>query len=234
MAKHIHLIAFVAPLAAFFLLGALVPYETSDGAVQQWPYLGLVIGRVLLMGMLIVAFLRIYRQEFAFKVDTWALLVGAVGGGLWIGLCWLDLENSIFETLGLPLSWLGERDSFNPSQYDEPPAKAAFYAFRFSLLVLMVPIAEELFLRAFFMRLIDTDQWREQELAAIGWKGLVAGTLYGVLTHPSEFIAAAVWFSLITLLMKRTNRFWNCVVAHVVTNLVLGIYIVITGNWQLW
>jgi len=53
-----------------------------------------------------------------------------------------------------------------------------------------------------------------------------------VLLHPAEMVAAAVWFSLVTWLMLRTRNIWDCVAAHAVTNLLLGIYVVTTGEWQ--
>jgi hypothetical protein len=51
--------------------------------------------------------------------------------------------------------------------------------------------------------------------------------------HPQEALAAAVWFSAITWLMLRTRNIWDCVAAHAVTNLLLGLYVVVTGNWWL-
>ena len=118
--------------------------------------------------------------------------------------------------------------------YESNAYRWTFFAFRFALLVLVVPIAEELFLRGFLIRVIDSDDWAEQPLDQIGKAGLIAGTVYGVVTHPSEFVAAALWFSLITVLMVRTGRFWNCVLAHAITNLILGLYLCYTHHWQLW
>jgi hypothetical protein len=49
--------------------------------------------------------------------------------------------------------------------------------------------------------------------------------------HPGEFIAALVWFTLVTWLMVRTRNIWDCVVAHALTNLLLGCYVLATGKW---
>jgi membrane protease YdiL (CAAX protease family) len=54
-----------------------------------------------------------------------------------------------------------------------------------------------------------------------------------VIYHP-EKLAALVWFSLVTWLMWRTRNIWDCVAAHAVTNLLLGIYVVTQHQWQLW
>ncbi len=36
------------------------------------------------------------------------------------------------------------------------------------------------------------------------------------------------------LLLYRTGRLWPCIVAHAVTNLALGIHVLMTGEWQWW
>ena len=48
---------------------------------------------------------------------------------------------------------------------------------------------------------------------------------------PAEMFAAAVWFTLITWLMFKTKNIWDCVAAHAVTNLLLGVYVVLSGDW---
>jgi hypothetical protein len=62
----------------------------------------------------------------------------------------------------------------------------------------------------------------------------VVGTALPMLMHPAELLAAAVWFSLVTWLMASTKNIWDCVAAHAVTNLLLGIYVVSQEQWHLW
>lgn len=111
--------------------------------------------------------------------------------------------------------------------------KYGFLLVRFFGLALLVPVIEEAFLRAFLMRFVMHDNWTEIPFGTVNRMALAAGILVPVLYHP-EKLAALVWFSLVTWLMVRTKNFWNCVVAHSVTNLLLGIYVVTTGSWQLW
>ena len=47
-------------------------------------------------------------------------------------------------------------------------------------------------------------------------------------------LAAIAWGAMINLLYQRTANVWACVVMHAVTNMLLGIYILTTGHWQLW
>ena len=53
-------------------------------------------------------------------------------------------------------------------------------------------------------------------------------------TYLFNSVFVTVMATLITLLMLRTKRFWDCVVAHMVTNAILGIYIVWAQDWRLW
>ncbi len=243
MKQHLPLIAFVTPFLLFFAIPSLITYESTEvndagdaeTIILPARYTAMIAARVVLMGIAIGVFIRFYLRCFPFRIDHWGFITGVVGAALWIGLCHLQLESSLLKMIGLPEELLGARDGVNPFEtYSESGDRLVFLGFRFALLVVTVPIAEELFLRGFFMRMMDAVDWVNLPLREIGTSGLVAGTLYGMATHPSEFIAAAVWFSLVTLLMVRTNRFWNCVVAHAVTNLILGIYVMATGTWSLW
>ncbi len=238
--QNIRTIAIITPLVAFFLLGALIPYQNPSadvpsGSVDVNRFLVLVVTRVLVIGAMLALFWRIYVADFPLKIDRWGCVVGLIGGVLWIATCSLGVEKGIVSSLGISESILGTRSSVDPfAAYPSAATRTIFLAFRFTLLVIIVPVAEELFLRGFLMRVVDSDQWSEQPLNQIGNVGLASGTIYGVLTHPNEFVAAALWFSLVSLLMLRTGRFWNCVLAHAITNLMLGLYVCYTGSWRLW
>jgi len=174
-------------------------------------------------------------RQFPPAVDYRGILFGLLGAVIWIGTCSLELERSLIDALGLSQDWLPARESVNPFDvYATSDSLLAFLAVRFSLLVICVPIAEELFLRGFVMRAVEVEDWTELPLQQIGTTGLVMGTVYGIATHPAEWIAAALWFTLITLLMVRSGKFWNCVVAHAITNLILGIYVCLYAQWHLW
>ena len=97
-----------------------------------------------------------------------------------------------------------------------------------------MPIIEEFFLRGFLMRFVVRDDWWEVPFGQVTPLAAVVGTAVPMLMHPAELLAAVVWFSLVTWLMVRTKNIWDCVAAHAVTNLLLGIYVVTQHQWQLW
>jgi CAAX prenyl protease-like protein len=180
-----------------------------------------------------------YRQ-FPCRVSMLAVDVGVIGGVLWLVLCHLNLERHLVDLLGkesgiVGLLGLGERASYNPfEQLAHTPGWAyTFLAVRFVGLVLIVPVIEEFFLRGFLMRYVMGPNWWEIPFGQVNRTALLVGVLFPVLYHP-EKLAALAWFSLVTWLMVRTKNIWDCVTAHAITNLMLGIYVVTQGEWRLW
>jgi CAAX prenyl protease-like protein len=174
---------------------------------------------------------------FTFRVSALAVIVGIVGAVLWIALAHVPLAK-LAAPLGLA-DWFdtSDRPSFNP--FEQLAGNSAwaygFLAIRFIGLALVVPLMEELFLRGFLMRFVMHANWPQVPFGDVNRLAIAVGTFFPMLTHPpSELLAVAVWFSLVTWLMVRTKNFWDCVIAHAATNLLLGIYVVAFKQWWLW
>jgi CAAX prenyl protease-like protein len=176
-------------------------------------------------------------RQFPFRISPLAIVVGVAGVVLWIWLCQLHLEQKLFTAMGLEsLAGLGARPAYNPLEQlaDTPTWAYVFLAIRFIGLALVVPIIEEFFLRGLVMRFVVRENWWDVPFGEVTPLAAVVGTAVPMLMHPAELLAAAVWFSLVTWLMIRTRNIWDCVAAHAVTNLLLGIYVVTQKQWQLW
>jgi CAAX prenyl protease-like protein len=177
-----------------------------------------------------------YRQ-FPFRISPLAIGVGVVGVVLWIGICNLNIERTLLTPLGLAdFLGLGDRPAFNPLKVlnDTPAWAYTFLVIRFIGLAVIVPIIEEFFLRGFLMRFVVNENWWNVPFGTLTTTAAVVGTAVPMMMHPAELLAALVWFSLITWLMVHTKNIWDCVAAHAVTNLLLGIYVVTRGAWHLW
>ena len=212
--------------------------ERNDPArnPRRWRYPAAYFVKIVLVAAALVWVWPAFGQ-FTWRLSPLSVVVGLAGGALWIGICTMQPESRLAGAVGLTdLLGFGERAAFNPfaTLGDNSVLLAGFLLVRFAGLVVLVPIVEEVFLRGFVMRFITSVEWWKLSVAEVSTSALVAGTVYGVLTHPGELLAAVVWFSLITWLMLRTRNIWDCVVAHAVTNLTLGVYIVISGAWWLW
>ena len=137
------------------------------------------------------------------------------------------------------LGWLfsqGAREAFNPFEElkDNPTWMWTFLGIRFWGLVIIIPFVEEFFLRGFLMRYIDSPDWDQEPIGKLTRLSAIGVVVYALLTHPAEPLAAVVWFSMVTWLYLRTKSIWNCVIAHAITNLLLGLYVMKTGTWELW
>jgi CAAX prenyl protease-like protein len=176
-------------------------------------------------------------RKFPFRVSGLAFAVGAIGVVLWIVLCLPWVNANILAPLGLmSLESLGERAAYNPLEQlkDNPTWAYTFLFIRFLGLALVVPIIEEFFLRGFLMRFVMDADWWEIPFGHCNILALITGTAVPMLMHPGELLSSLVWFSMVTWLMLRTRNIWDCVAAHAVTNLLLGIYVVTFGQWYLW
>lgn len=111
-------------------------------------------------------------------------------------------------------------------------------------LAVIVPFIEEFFLRGFVLRYFWSEPKKEESTSSepIPWYEVPIGALcpmvwaitilYPVLTHP-EALAGVVWFCGITLLAWKTRSLSDCVCAHAITNLALGIWVLYSGQWRL-
>ena len=232
---------FIVPYVLFVALSALEPKPGESLAMFGWtvPAIGYpaVYCAKLVVVMISMIWLRAGYRQFAWKLSPLALVVGVVGAAVWIGLCKLELERFAAELPGgKQIFDYGQRSGFDPLAYfaAQPLAAYAFLAVRFWGLVVIVPVIEEFFLRGFVMRYFIDDAWWKVPFGTLTRAALVAGTLVPIVTHPmTELLAVVTWFSMVTWLMWRTRNMWDCVVAHMTTNLLLGIWVVARGDWYL-
>lgn len=232
------LVAYIAPLALLLLSSSFFPWPVQDPesaleAAGQTRLIWLLAGQSLLVGGAILFWFRQHGSGHSWRISPWAPLLGLVGVVLWIGLARID--GWLVQQLGL--EWLvPKRAAFDPfQQIPDPQVRAWFLAIRFSILALVVPFAEEIFLRGWLARWFGVEgEWWSVSLKRVGRDGLLAITAYAVLAHPMEAVAAIVWFNLVSWWMKRSGSLADCIVIHATTNLALGLWILRTGEWNLW
>ena len=231
-------VVFIGPFIVFMLLTSLEPTSTKPGGsgiglAIPYAYYPWVYTLKIVLSILSVILVSPGYRQFPFKLSGWAVLVGVVGVVVWVGICKLNIERNVITALGLEkLFKLGARSAYNPFEQISSAAGAwAFLAVRFFGLVVVVAVVEEFFLRGFLMRYFLQRDWWKSPFGTVNATAVVVGTVFPMLMHPGELLAAGVWFSMVTLLMIRTRNIWDCVVAHAITNLLLGIYVVYSGDW---
>ena len=235
-------LVFLLPLAVYMLVGSLEPAPPEPGSRPAdatffhlpYSYYPLIYALKIALTASAIAYVRPGYRQFPWRISWLAIVVGGLGVVVWIGL--VNAERLI--TAHAP-PWLrdwGQRSGYNPlTELPGRPALAyGFLAIRLFGLAAIVPLIEEFFLRGFVMRFVVANDWWAVPFGQVNRLAVVAGTLVPVLMHPTaEWLAAAVWFSGVTWLMLRTRNIWDCVAAHALTNLLLGLYVIASGDWVL-
>lgn len=220
------LLRLVLPFCIYVGLTALL-----DSGRDSYPYLYIVVSIITVVCTAVcfknLHLIRPHRQCVA------AVVIGILGFLIWIFLAGLSLETQLIASLPEVLK-PSERPAFNPFESGLSPFWLwAFVSVRLMSLSLLVPVFEEVFWRGFVWRWLAARQWQDQPMgvySAISFWGVL---FLFVLAHP-EWLAAACWCLLINLLFCWKRNLWDCILAHGVTNGLLGLYVVLTGNWSLW
>jgi CAAX prenyl protease-like protein len=213
-------VPYAAPFALFLLLTTL----ESQLPLKFFPIAYAL--KIALVGGLLIA----WRGEFPEARpggSGWAIAT-ALGIVLCLIWVWIDPHTP-------HAKFLGARIGYNPSREISTITGVWFFlAVRFLGLVVVVPFMEELFYRGFLLRFVtDTDNFQRISTGTFSAVALLMNVGLFALSHP-EWLAAAIFALAMCLLLKFTKNLFACVLAHGVTNLLLGVYILHTAQWQYW
>jgi len=124
-----------------------------------------------------------------------------------------------------------------PAGYDPFQAGAGvgvvLAAIRLFGAAMVVPVMEELFWRSFLMRYLVTSPFTAVRLGTFTpLSGGATVVLFGLEHH--LWLAGMLAGVAYNLLLYKTRRLWPCVLAHAITNLLLGMHVLATGEWHWW
>ncbi|MBA2270843.1 MAG: CAAX prenyl protease-related protein [Verrucomicrobiota bacterium] len=218
------LLAYTVPLAVFLGFLALRAGLKKIGgsfwleAPEYWVY--------PLQTFVCGALLFWYRREYEFRGIARLLFTLAVG--ITVFALWVS-----------PQAFFGfaaRTDGFNPDTFaGQPAAYWLTVLLRFLRLVIVVPLVEEIFWRGFLLRYFINEKFTAVPFGSFSWLSFGAVTIGFTLMHSSaDWPAAAVTGMLYNVVAYQTKSLGSCVLAHAVTNLLLGIWIMQTGQWGFW
>lgn len=213
----------VTPFLLFMALLAVRGQIPPDSSVfdARWVY-GL---SVLVVGGSIAYFWREYAElargtGLKLQQAVLSIVVGLVVFKLWI-------------VLTEPWMMLGEATaSFRPVGADGQ-LQWGLIVVRWIGAALLVPVMEELFWRSFLMRWVDNQDFEKVAPNEVSLRAIVISTLVFMLAH-TQWLGAIVAGLAYAWLYRYTRSLWAPILAHAVTNGVLGIWVVVYGNWQFW
>ncbi len=92
---------------------------------------------------------------------------------------------------------------------------------------------EELFWRSFLSRWMEASDFRSVDPAQVRWSSVaIVSVLFGV--EHQLWLAGILAGVAYGALYKWQGNLWSAILAHAVSNAVLGVWIVRTANWTYW
>ncbi len=209
---------YVAPMAAFLALTII------EGYVAAGTYVWLYIVKVLVVTVV----LCVFHETWADARPDARVIPLAVLVGLLVFAQWVMLDKLVH------YPHLSTRIGFDPfSAIRSPVVRASFLAARFYGLVLVVPLMEELFWRSFLLRYMTDANFKAIPIGTFSWSAFAIVAVAFSISHP-EWLAALICACAYALLLRHTRRLFAVVIAHGITNLALGLYVIVARAWEYW
>lgn len=202
----------------FIILGDLLARAGVERADLRWLY-PVQTGAVLL---LLAVFWRKYEELRSFSLSFRQAAVAVVAGVIVLVL-WVNLT--------APWMIVGNSAGYDPRTNGE--IDWLLVAIRIAGAALVVPLMEELFWRSFLMRWVEDSEFERVDPARVGLKAILIPVVLFGFEH-NLWLAGIVAGAAYTLLYMRHRNLWSPVLAHAVTNGLLGVWVVATGSWTFW
>lgn len=211
----------VVPFAIYMAFIAI-----ADGLAQlgwsaadlRWLY-AVKIGAVL-------AALWWYRRSYSeLAAPRWqpAALLASVLVGVLVLVLWVNLD----------AGWMsiGQAAGFDPRT--DGRIDWLLVAVRIAGAALVVPVMEELFWRSFLLRWIDHKDFLAADPAQVKLLSFIVTVILFGIEH-NLWLAGMVAGAAYAVLYMRSGSLWWPIIAHAVTNGLLGVWVVVNGQWTYW
>jgi len=212
---------YVGPFAALMLilgLGGVLP----GGATWGYP-----LRTIVSFGVLLWCSRGVVRLRPSRAIPS--VLVGVAVFVIWIGpdLLWPGYHDH----------WMFRHALLGGGAGAPSPADRTalwFVLFRLGGSVLLVPVVEELFWRAWLMRWLIAHHFDQVPLGTYARQAFWITALLFAAEHGAYWdvgLAAGIVYN---WWMVRTKSLADCILAHAVTNASLAAYVLLAGQWQYW
>jgi len=209
------MLPYIIPFA-FFIGLSYLGSQFESGIYYMYPVKTIVVGVSLFIFR--KNYIELY-QKIKLKSIIIAFFIGILVFIIWI------LPEGLYPTLGT--------SQFNPYLFENKSWIVFLIIFRLIGAVIVVPIFEELFWRSFLIRWIINQDFKKVSIGKFTWLSFSLTVLFFGIEHHRwlvGFIAGAVYNGL----LYREKNIVPCIIAHGVTNLILGIYVLVTQQWGYW
>ncbi|MCC7596627.1 CAAX prenyl protease-related protein [Janthinobacterium sp. FW305-129] len=211
----------VAPFLAYLSFIFIADMLGRLGVAAQelrWLYavkIGVVLG-------LLLYWRRSYTELLWTPLGARAIL-GALASGVVVFLLWINLD----------AGWMriGNADGYDPRT--DGRIEWSLVLLRIAGAALVVPVMEELFWRSFLLRWLDKPDFLRAAPRQASAKAFAISVLLFGFEH-NLWLAGMVAGAAYSVLYMRSQSLWSPILAHGVTNGVLGLWIISGGHWNYW
>jgi len=211
----------IVPFLVYLLFIGVVELLGRFGvpaAQLRWLYAVKIAAVVATLAFFWRHYTELHRWRLAPIPAVTALAVGVLVFVLWISL------NAGWMVVGAPAG-------FDPR--DAGQVDWLMVAVRIAGAALVVPVMEELFWRSFLLRWLDQLNFLALDPARVRLQSVaIAALLFGF--EHNQWLAGIVAGVAYSMLYMRHTSLWSPILAHALTNGVLGVWIVHTANWSYW
>jgi len=210
----------VAPFIFYIIIMVLSGFLANMNMDVRWIYAIRAGGTALILLLLRNQYAELaWPPGLPLRTLMFSVLIGVL-----VFILWINLDQQ----------WMvvGKASGYDP-RAAEGGLNYPMLIMRMAGAVLVVPLMEELFWRSFLMRWIDRTDFLNVSPAKVS----IAAILISSLLFASEH---TFWFSGLIAglayawLYRKTQNLWASIIAHAVTNCLLGIWVMYTGRWDYW
>ena len=180
--------------------------------------------KALVVAGLLLAFWRQYHELRLRDLADLKRTAGSILLGLLVFVLWINMDWNC--------ATVGECKGYDPT-LTTGWVSPLLIGFRLFGAVLVVPLMEELFWRSFLLRYLINSDFEGVAIGTFTWGSFIISAVLFGLEH-NLLLAGIMAGVAYNLLLYRTKSVAQCVLAHAVTNLALGIYVLQTGHWYFW
>jgi CAAX prenyl protease-like protein len=201
---------YVVPMGIYM---AFLLVQTNANLLWVYPVKTIAVAAALV-------YFRKEYEELRPGFSLLAVIVGLAAIAIWIGI---DPFYPKF----------GSGAAFDPTTISTLAQRNVFLAFRVIGAVIVVPVMEELFWRAFLIRWLVNEDFKSVPVGtftALSFGVTVA--LFG-LEH-NEWLAGLICGALYNWLYYKRKNVFACVIAHAVSNAALAAWVLSRGDWKFW
>ncbi|MBI5056411.1 MAG: CAAX prenyl protease-related protein [Nitrospirae bacterium] len=205
-----------------FPFAVFMAFVMLESAFTSHVYL-IYIAKSITVGLILLYFRNRYSEiswNISLKDISLAVIFGITVFILWINMTW------DFAVIGSPRT-------NNP--YTMLGKGILYPAIFFRILgaSVVVPVMEEIFWRSFVIRWIDDKNFLSMPVGTFSLQSFfITVLLFG--SEHNLWLAGIVAGILYNLLLYYKKSISLCIIAHGVTNFILGIYVLYTDKWMFW